>query len=94
MERAEHIALLSEPHPIHDIVVQGIAGIEDMGSGWFRYTLYATQKSLIDGSEEHVVVARLIASAETSRRNSEMVLSAIGAIPPSLCVHCFKRMHH
>ena len=88
------VAPLSEPHPIHDTLVQGIADIEDMGMGWFRYTLYSSQKSLFDGSEERIVVARLILSAETTVRNFEMAMNAIGVIPPSLCVHCFKRMHH
>jgi len=94
MRESFELAPLSEPHPIHDTIIQGIADIEDMGNGWFRYTFYSTQRSIFDGSEERIVVARLIASAETTVRSTEMALNAIGAIPPSLCVHCFKRMHH
>ncbi len=94
MGRAINIAPLSEPHPIHDILVQGIADIEDIGSGWFRYTLYASQKSLFDGSEERIVVARLILSADTTKRNCEQALVAVGAIPPEPCAHCFRQMHH
>jgi hypothetical protein len=90
----ETVAPLSEPHPIHDTLVQGIADIEDIGSGWFRFTLYSSQKSLFDGSEERIVVARLIASEETTKRTSEMALVAVGAIPAKPCAHCFRQMHH
>lgn len=88
------LAPLSEPHPIHDTLVQGIADIENLGNGWFRYTLYSTQKSLFDGSEERIVVARLVLSDETTKRNAEMALVAIGAMPAKPCEHCFRRQHH
>lgn len=94
MRESFDLAPLSEPYPIHDIIIQGIADIEDLGHGWYRFILYSTQRSVIDGAEERIVVARLVASEDTAKRTSEMTLDAVGAIPPSLCVHCFRRMHH
>lgn len=89
-----NLAPLSEPHPIHDIIIQGIADIEDMGHGWYRYTLYATQKSLFDGSEERIVVARIVASEDTTKKTSEMALRAIGAVPKVRCPGCFCETRH
>lgn len=91
MRRAVDIAPLSEPHPIHDVIFQGIADIEEMGHGWFRYTLYSTQKSLFDGSEERIIVARLVASEETTKTTSEQALAAIGIKP---CPHCLRLAQH
>lgn len=66
---------LVEPFAVPDINVSGIADIEDMGDGNFRFILYTTRRG------ERVVVASLIMTEATVMR---CILSSAQAIGVSL----------
>lgn len=59
---------LVETFGVSDVFVSGLGEVEDVGGGCYRFTFYAKQH--IDGTEEPVVVAKLIAPME--------------AVPPAL----------
>ena len=56
---------LIEPIAVPDIFVSGTAPVQDLGDGNVRLIVYAKQKSLFDGTDEHVVVGRLVMSMNT-----------------------------
>lgn len=63
---------LVEPFAVPDINVSGIADIEDMGDGNYRFILYARRRS------ERIVVASLIATEATVMRCIMQSARAIG----------------
>jgi hypothetical protein len=50
---------VKDTHQVPDVFATGIGGIEDVGGGCLRFTLYAQQ------GDEFVVVARLIVPADS-----------------------------
>lgn len=68
MDVLEPAVRLSEPVIVPDVFVSGLGEVEDLGGGCFRFTFFVKQH--IDGAEETVIVAKLIAPME--------------AVPPAL----------
>lgn len=54
--------LLSEPVIIPDIFTSGLADIEDLEDGNYRFTFYTRQRSPY-GGDENIVVSRLVMPA-------------------------------
>lgn len=63
---------LVEPFAVPDINVSGIADIEDMGDGNFRFILYTTRRS------ERIVVASLVMTEGAIMRSILKSAQAIG----------------
>lgn len=63
---------LVEPFAVPDVNVSGIADIEDMGDGNFRFVLYSTRR------KERLVVASLIMTEGTVMRYILKSAQAIG----------------
>lgn len=59
MEKAMEMV---EPFAIPDVYASGLAEVEDIGGGNYRFVLYALHRS--GGREERQVVARIIMCAE------------------------------
>lgn len=56
---------LVEPYGVSDTFVSGIADIEDLGDGNYRFTLYAKRRNSHNQTEERQVVAALIMTRDT-----------------------------
>jgi hypothetical protein len=72
--------LLAEPAIVPDIFVSGLAEAEELGSGNFRFTLYAKQKSLSDyaGGIEYIVVARIVMDTPAILEAIQTTMKALG----------------
>lgn len=53
---------LLEPFGVPDVFVSGLANVESIGGGCYRFTFFTTQD--ISGSPEMIVSARIIMSGE------------------------------
>lgn len=60
---------MTEPVLVPDIFVSGLGEVEDLGGGCFRFVFYVKQHTP-DGTDETMIVAKLIAPME--------------AVPPAL----------
>lgn len=69
-------ARLIEPGHIQDVFVAGLAEVEDLGGGCYRFTFYAHQT--IGGHDMRVVVARLIAPASAVPPAIMLAAKAVG----------------
>lgn len=70
---------LVEPFVVPDTYATGLHDIEHLGDGLYRLTLYAKQRSAMDGhSEERIVVARLVLSTMSIFHSAQWALKAIG----------------
>lgn len=69
---------LVEPIAVQDIFISGIAEIEDIGDGMFRYVLYTVRTNPHDRTTERVVVASLVMTKESIARNLFISASAMG----------------
>jgi hypothetical protein len=69
---------LVEPAIVPDTYVSGLYDVEDLGDGTFRFTFFAKQRSVHDGKEERVVVARIVIGASAILHAAKWALSAIG----------------
>lgn len=76
MDVLEETGRLSDPGMVPDIFVSGLAEIEDVGGGCFRFTFFTKHKDR-DG-EEMMVAARLIAPMEAVPPALFMAARAIG----------------
>lgn len=68
MGMLEPVVRMSEPVIVPDVFVSGLGEVEDLGGGCYRFTFFVKQH--MDGAEETVIVAKLIAPT--------------GAVPPAL----------
>lgn len=74
-----------EPVVIMEERVSGIHSIEDLGDGLYLVTLYKRQRSVIDGTWEHIIAGRLSmshrdATAMTFLMAKNLGLSVFGAV--------------
>jgi hypothetical protein len=78
---SDHMALV-EPVVIRDTFVSGLARIEDVGGGNFRFTFYTTQRSTLftDERVEHVVVARIVMPKDAVTAANAATLAAIKGV--------------
>jgi hypothetical protein len=76
---------LSEPIIVPDVFVTGLADVEHLGDGVFRFTFFTQQK--LGDEHEHIVVARLILASAAIYLAAKWALKAIGL----RCCGCFVR---
>lgn len=72
--------ILVEPAIVPDIFCSGLAEVEDLGDGNYRFTLYARQKSF-QSAESHfdyVIVARLIMPNLAVLQAVELTVKSMG----------------
>ena len=76
--------LLVEPAIISDIYCSGLAEVEDLGDGNYRFTLYSKQKSFqsVEGGSDYVIVARLIMPSLAVLHGVELTVKAMGMKVP------------
>lgn len=72
----KHLPLV-EALAVPDVYVSGLADVEPLGGGVYRFTFYALQRSAITGHTERVVVAKNICMAETARTICALSLDII-----------------
>lgn len=72
----KHLPLV-ETMALPDVYVSGLADIEALGGGVYRFTFYALQRSTITGKTERVVVSKVICMAETARTMCAISLDMI-----------------
>lgn len=82
-----------EPIAVQDIYVSGLQSIEELGDGVFRFVLYVNQKNT-NGDVEHVVVGRLISTAENARNCARESLQVLGRFFMRNCVECLRKGCH
>jgi hypothetical protein len=73
---------LTEPVVIPDIFASGLARIEDIGGGNFRFTFYTNQRSTVypDERSEHIVVERLIMPLSAVQQAVQATLIAMEGV--------------
>lgn len=69
---------LTDPVPIQDLFVSGLADVEDLGSGCWRFTFFVHQKSIESGEDERVVVERIVMPLPAIAHAIKLTASAIG----------------
>lgn len=74
---------LVESLAIADVYVSGVADIEDLGGGNYRFTWYVRQRSTLTGKTERLIVARNVCSAEVAREICSSTLDMIGRVAES-----------
>ena len=85
MDYETQVVPVTEPIIIQDTFVTALHDIEDLGEGNFRFVFIAKQRSSYDGtSQEHVVVAKLVAPTMTVFHAAMWALKAIGV---KCCAH-------
>lgn len=71
-------APLVEPYPVADEYVDGIASVEKLSGSNFRFTFYVNHVSILDGTEERIVVRKLVAARMSAIEAIILVARAIG----------------
>ena len=61
-------AHLVEPIALQDVLVSGSLELEPIGKHSFRLVAFVAAKNVMDGSEERIVVARLVGEREAFLR--------------------------
>lgn len=74
---------LVETLAVTDVYVSGVADIEDLGGGNYRFTWYVRQRSPLTGKTERLIVARNVCSAEVAREICSSTLDMIGRVAES-----------
>lgn len=71
--------VLSEPAVVGDIYASGIAEVDAIGEGNYRFTLYATQRSNYDpDTNDNIIVCRIIMPTHAILRGIEKTFLALG----------------
>lgn len=68
-----------EPFVVQDTYVTALHDVEHVGEGAYRFTFVVAQKSIYNGEDENVVVARLIMHPKAIIQGSMWALRAVGA---------------
>lgn len=68
-----------EPVFVADLVVSGIASIEPLTSGLYRFTFYVEQTSPVDGQPERIIIAKLVGTRETVEASHAMKSAMLAA---------------
>lgn len=80
----EAAAPLIEASAVPDIYCTGIARIENLGDGCFRYVLFVSTQAA-DGQPERVIVARLVGQrSNTLRAVRQIMASVLDGVPPGM----------
>jgi len=70
---------LTEPLIVQDIFASGLADVENLGDGNWRFTFYSQQRSSYDGaSTDNVVVCRIVGSTSAALEAVRTIMLALG----------------
>lgn len=89
MQTAE--APLVEPFVVQDVYVSGLHDIEHLGEGEYRFTFFVKQRSALDGSDERVVVARIVMCTSSILSGIQQTMRMLGR---SCCGAVSSRLQH
>jgi hypothetical protein len=75
----KHLPLV-ETLAIPDTFVSGLAEMDDLGGGQYRFTWYVLQRSPLTGQMERSIVAKFVCSAEAAMSACSFATQLIGRV--------------